>query len=529
MCATIPPEAATRTEGPDALMTAHMDDRPRLRTISAPTVVGLAVLLSAGPVLDAQSGSVVGGGSAKRFNAGESKISGLRAGALSPLARQHLFASTQRDVPNRGTGVLPCNEFAPDRVVVRFGPDVDTDTIERELRKLQLVVSYRALSPLNLYRLWIDPVGGTDALFALLDALERLDLALQASVDCIGEGSNVDHQTGSRGLPSDTHVAEQWHLHGPNGVDATQAWEITKGSEEIVVAIVDSGYVAEHPEFADRIYESPNEDDDGVDDDSNGYIDDQSGWDFVAYDEYADDEHRHGSWVAGMFGAAANNGFGVSGLDHFARIMPIKVLDSTNSGFTSDLIAALDFALLHPEVRVVNLSLINYPDEPMLHDALQALASQAILVACAGNAGVGTADGQFPGAYPETISVAWTDENGVIAFDSSSGSTVDFSAPGLNVVTINPLNYEDQYHVIYGCSFATPLMSAAASLTLSIRPQTDASDLRFLLRRTVVDEGESGWDEYYGWGRLDLDDLLIEAERLVFQGDFESGDTSRWK
>ena len=452
---------------------------------------------------------------------------------LSPEARSHLSGFHRPDSAHRGLASLPCQDFALNQIVVRFDPEIDQRTIDDVLKTLQLD-SYRQLSPFGLYLLQIASLGNDDEdRQATLDLLARvllLDLRLQASVDCPGEGSEVDEQSGpGRGLPSDSHVGEQWHLDGPNGVDAPAAWQVTTGSEEIVVAIIDSGYVPLHQEFVGRIYLKPDEDNDGVDDEPNGYVDDESGWDFVAYDEEADDEHRHGSWVAGLFGAAADNGFGVAGLDHNARIMPIKVLDSTNSGFTSNLIAALDYALLHPEVRVVNLSLINYPDDPMLHDAVQALATQAILIGCAGNAGPGTADGQFPGAYPETISIAWTDESGFAAGDSSSGSTVDFSAPGQNVVTINPLSAEDQYHIVYGCSFATPLVSAAASLTLSVRPQTDSWDFRFLMRRSVTDSGAVGWDEVYGWGRLNVGALVREAEQLIFQGAFEPGDLSRWK
>ena len=258
---------------------------------------------------------------------------------LSAEAKSHLVASLHSGATHRGFASLPCQDFALRQIVVRFDPEVDERTIEEALRTLRLE-SDRQLSPFGLYLLQIASFGNdVEDRQATLDLLARvllLDLRLQASVDCPGEGSDVDEQTGgSRGLPSDSHAGEQWHLDGPNGVNAPAAWQITTGSEEIVVAIIDSGYVPEHPEFADRIYRKPDEDNNGIDDEPNGYVDDQSGWDFVAYDEEANDEHRHGSWVAGLFGAAADNGFGVAGLDHKARIMPIKVLDSTNSGFTS--------------------------------------------------------------------------------------------------------------------------------------------------------------------------------------------------
>lgn len=438
---------------------------------------------------------------------------------ISPAAADILF--------DFGVGAQPpadCDDVEGTRVVVRFGRDAEPALIATTLTTAGLT-TFRAISPLNLYVVESDLAGQTSA--DLLDLLEVLPLDNQAAVDCSGSGG----QWVGGSARAETWATEQWHLDSTTGVDidAPEAWAITTGSSSIVVATIDSGAVANHPDIVDRIYHSPDDPMNDNDDEGDGWEDDESGWDFVGDDEIADDEHNHGSWVAGMLAADADNEFGVAGLDHAARIAPLKILDQTNRGLTSDLIAALDYALVHPEIRVVNLSLIDFPDDPMLHTVIRALSTQAILVACAGNAGPGTADEQFPGAYPETISVAWTDRNDQLAPASSSGSTVDVSAPGLDVATLKPGSMADEYDIVSGCSFATPLVSGALSLTLSLRPQTDLADALFLLQRSVKDLGPAGWDEDFGWGRLDVDDLLTEAQDLIFQGGFEGGDASRWK
>lgn len=404
-------------------------------------------------------------------------------------------------------------------VVARFKPEL-TQAEVLAAAALAGAKNAQRLSPLGLFSLQTEPTKA-----ATEDLLQRVwDLpgTVRVTADYIGSGGYV---------PNDTSYSSQWHLDqsGPD-IDAPAAWDITRGSSAQVVAIIDSGWDSSHPDFlGSRIFTNAGEvAGDGIDNDSNGYIDDTQGWDFVQFDPVPNDEHNHGSWVQGMYGATANNSFAVSGLDHFSTILPLKVLDSDNEGFTSSLINALDYVLLFPEIDVVSMSLIDYPLDSFLANSLEAASQSAILISCAGNEGPNTADLRYPGAHPATLSVGSTTITDGLWIGSSTGSTVDVSAPGASVVTVNPFSTLDSTDTVEGCSFATPLVAATASLLLDVRPNSDQVDLYYLLKNTAVDLGASGRDDAFGVGRLDVDDLLELALELVYQDDFETGDTDRW-
>src|SRR5690606_33902002 len=111
-------------------------------------------------------------------------------------------------------------------------------------------------------------------------------------------------------------------------VKMREAWEITTGSSEISIAIMDTGIRMNHPEFAGRILENPNEVINGIDDDGNGLIDDLYGWDFVNNDNTPTDDHGHGTNVTGITVANGNNGIGYAGVDWNCKLLPLKVLNS---------------------------------------------------------------------------------------------------------------------------------------------------------------------------------------------------------
>jgi thermitase len=308
----------------------------------------------------------------------------------------------------------------------------------------------------------------------------------------VGQGGDV--------VPDDPFLFVQWHLNnaGQTGgtpdadVDAFEGWQITTGSDSTVVAVLDTGIDFEHPDFEGRVL---------------------PGFDFVNEDTDPQADHPHGVFVSGILAANANNAFSVAGVDHHVRILPIKVLDSQNRGATSDLAQGLVFAATR--ARVINMSLINYPLISLtLNAALQfARDAGAILMACAGNGGLGDADRSGPGASPLTISVGATDHNDARAFFSATGGALDIVAPGLAIATV--ANDRSNRAVAFsGCSAATPIGSGIATLLLSVNPLLTHDGVLNLLAETSDDsvgppaEDSPGRDDFFGHGRVNMNRAL---------------------
>ncbi|MGH9905409.1 MAG: S8 family serine peptidase [Pyrinomonadaceae bacterium] len=231
-------------------------------------------------------------------------------------------------------------------------------------------------------------------------------------------------------------------------IDAVEGWQITTGSSSTVVAVLDTGIDSDHPEFQGRIL---------------------PGFDFVNNDGDPEADHPHGVSVSGIIAANSDNSFSIAGIDHNVKILPVKVLNSLNQGTTSDLAEGLIFAA-NQGAHIINMSLINYPtNSGTLNDALQfARDTGAILLACAGNGGIGDADVSGPGASPLTISVGATDHNDARANFSGTGTALDVVAPGLNLPTVQFNSNVDDFSNFSGCSAATPVASGIATLLLSL-------------------------------------------------------------
>jgi thermitase len=322
--------------------------------------------------------------------------------------------------------------------------------------------------------------------------------AARALADDPAVASARAHGRGRGGfVPNDPLFGAQWHLRntGQSGgvlgadIDATNAWQITRGSPDVVVAILDTGIDLAHPDLVGRLL---------------------PGFDFVNGDADPSADHPHGVQVTGLFGANADNAVQVAGVDHFAQILPVKVLDQYNAGWTSDLIEGLYWAADHG-AHVISMSLIDYPPDPALLAALQyARARGAVLVACAGNAGFGNADQSAPGLYPETISVGWTDatdslgESGLNS--SATGAALDLVAPGVLTYTITSAGGSPFFT---GCSAATPIAAGVASLLLAVDPDLGHDGVAQVLAASAADEvgppvtDVPGRDDFYGHGRLD--------------------------
>jgi len=252
--------------------------------------------------------------------------------------------------------------------------------------------------------------------------------------------------------PNDTNFGRLWGLHntgqnvnGTSGtadadIDAPEAWDITTGSSDVVVAVIDSGADYNHPDLSANIWTNPDEiAGNGIDDDGNGYIDDIRGWDFVDDDNDPVDSNNHGTHVAGTIAAVGNNSTGVTGVCWTAKIMVLRFLNAFGSGTTANSISAIEYANAKG-AHVINNSWGGGGFSQALKDAID--ASSALVVCAAGNDGTDNAGTpHYPASYISTniIAVAATDQNDNLASFSNYGATsVDVAAPGTNIYSSRP-------------------------------------------------------------------------------------------
>ncbi|MGD9045898.1 MAG: S8 family serine peptidase, partial [Desulfobacterales bacterium] len=252
--------------------------------------------------------------------------------------------------------------------------------------------------------------------------------------------------------PDDTHFNRLWSLHntgqnvnGTSGtndadIDMLEAWDVTTGSSDVVVAVIDSGVDVNHPDLAANIWTNPGEiAGNGDDDDGNGYVDDVNGWDFYIDDNDPRDANGHGTHVAGTIAAVGDNTAGIAGVSWSAKIMVLRFLDAWGSGSTANAIAAIEYAN-DMGADVINNSWGGGLPSQALRDAIA--VSDAVVVCAAGNTANNNDSSPFyPASYSSAniIAVAASDQNDTLAYFSNYGAnSVDVAAPGTNIYSAAP-------------------------------------------------------------------------------------------
>jgi len=379
-------------------------------------------------------------------------------------------------------------------ILVRYAPGVSENQIA-EINGLHGTHILEVIPELGIYRL---SIPDDTTVSVMIDEITHDPRCEDAEPNYIGEGGDF--------FPNDSSFDKQWHLHNTGqfggtedaDIDAVEGWQITRGDESITVAVLDSGIDFDNPEFAGRLL---------------------PGFDFVNEDPDPQFDEPHGVWVTGVLAANADNSISVSGVDHFAQILPVKVLDAENRGTLSDLVQGLVFSA-NEGASVISMSLIGYGQSSFLENGLQfARDSGAILIACAGNGGIGDADVSGPGVSPLTISVGATTESDERASFSGTGSALDVVAPGSFIWTVNDRGRSATW--FSGCSAATPIVAGIATLLLSVDPTLSHSDIREILTTTAEDQvgpsGEDtpGRDNFYGHGRVNLFNALSAVGMMV--------------
>jgi subtilisin family serine protease len=342
--------------------------------------------------------------------------------------------------------------------------------------------------------------------------------------------------------PNDTYFDQQWHL---NAIHAPEAWTHTTGDPNIVVAVLDDGVDIEHVDLADNIWVNPQETPgNGIDDDGNGLIDDVHGWDFVSSDADANPvspSHGHGTACSGLIAARGDNAMGVTGVTWNCTIMAVRISPLPATDYTTLVIPAdgLRYAAAQGADVISNSWILNFPYEPP-HSAIQDITKLGgigrkgkgcVVLGASGN------DWQsrvaFPAAWPEVIAVGATDQNDKRWVYSSFGSALDLMAPSGCWLTplcrpwnglwttdimgpegfgnsVDP-NIEDYTNKMAGTSSACPIAAGVAALVLSIDPGLSNLQVRRILEQSAQDLGSPGFDEEYGFGRVDAEAAVTAA------------------
>ncbi len=263
-------------------------------------------------------------------------------------------------------------------------------------------------------------------------------------------------------------------VHAPNVWNRTQALSVKVG-------IIDTGVDLSHPDLAADIKGSYNA---------------------IRPTRSAQDDNGHGTHVAGILGAL-NNSVGVVGVGPQIDLYPIKVLSSSGSGYISDIIKGLDWAVAN-HIDIVNMSFGTLTDVTAFHDAIiRAHQAGIVEVAAAGNDGRAV---QYPGAYPEVITVAASNQSDTIASFSSQGPQIALSAPGVEILSTYP---NKSYKTFSGTSMATPHVTGAAALIKSVCNSCSPDTIKQKLESSADDIGPSGRDNQSGYGILNIDRTLL--------------------
>ncbi|MFA5856792.1 MAG: S8 family serine peptidase [Candidatus Pacearchaeota archaeon] len=318
-------------------------------------------------------------------------------------------------------------------------------------------------------------------------------------------------------IPNDSSLNLLWAFNniGQTGgkndsdIDMFEAWDLSKGSNEIIVAVIDSGVDYNHPDLKNNIWINLDEiANNSIDDDLNGYIDDVVGWDFYNYDKDPNDEHSHGSHISGTIAAVYNNSIGVAGIAPNVKIMPLRFLGPDNYGSMFDALEALKYAI-NKGVKITS----NSYSGVMSNQFKLSKDNDTFFIWSAGNNGANLDLDSFYTIYrfnySNIIIVASTDHLDNRPSWSNYGSKgVDLAAPGANIYSTWKLG---GYGSKSGTSMSAPHVSGVVALLASLRPDWNNSRIKSALLNGT-DYVESYFNKSITQGRLNAYNSLKIAD-----------------
>jgi len=381
--------------------------------------------------------------------------------------------------------VLDQKAIVADHIVVGLRPGMTEKDLKKVCQKFGVNIR-RTLVKNESYLIEI-PIKGVDS--------------VQQAVKTFSKENNIikyaepDHiVTALATIPNDILFDQLWGMNntGQKGgvpdadIDAPEAWDISTGSYNVLVGVVDTGIDYNHEDLAANIWTNPGEiPGNGIDDDHNGYIDDIHGWDFYNNDNDPMGDHFHGSHCAGTIGGVGNNNKGVAGVCWNVKMAAIKFLSSTGSGTDSDAALALRYAT----TIGVDLTSNSWGGgfSQLIKDAITDANDHGVLcVAAAGNASTDIdLNSECPGGLdnPNIICVAATDRYDQIAGFSNYGEiNVDLGAPGVDITSCMLNN---TYGSASGTSMATPHVAGACALVKSGAPNLSHLEIKKIIMDSV--------------------------------------------
>ncbi|MCF3620233.1 S8 family serine peptidase [Planktothrix agardhii] len=416
--------------------------------------------------------------------------------------------------------------FSSDRVIVKLKPTANSS----EITSLQAEIGVTQVTKASQLGIdiWQIPSGTVEKIISTYKndpRFEYIEPDYIITLEDVEKPSSATESsekiTPQATTPNDPGYPQLWGLNniGQSGgtadadIDAPEAWDIQKGNQNLVIGVIDTGVDYNHPDLSANIWTNPGEiAGDGIDNDSNGYIDDVRGWDFAYNDNNPMDVHGHGTHVAGTIAGKGNNGVGVTGVAWNAKIMPLKFLNDSGSGSTSNAILAINYATAKG-VKLTNNSWGGGGYSQALYDAINTAGQQgALFIASAGNeSNNNDANPAYPASYnlSNIISVASTTRtDGLSYFSNYGATTVDLGAPGSDIYSAWP---NSSYNTISGTSMASPHVTGAAALLWSQNPTWTAQQVKNKLMQTTDPISALSGKTVTG-GRLNINNALASSD-----------------
>lgn len=360
--------------------------------------------------------------------------------------------------------------YAPGRVLVKFRDNAKEQDKQNALAGIK-AKGARKLGNLEVHA--VDLPQGQDEGQTVLKLRGHKDV----------EFAELDGLVPAAGTTNDPGLANQWYL---NNISAPAAWDITTGSSNVVVAVLDSGCDPAHPDL------TPN------------YL---PGWNFVDNNTNTSDVQGHGTAVAGCVGASGNNGIGIASVSWSSWVMPVRIAYNNNGqayAYWSTVAQGMQWAVDHG-AKIENCSYVGLTGSATIQSAAQYVYNHGgLFVACAGN------DNVNPGfaANPYIIIVSGTDSGNNRAYFSDFGNFVTVCAPATNIYTTSN---GKTYGYWAGTSFASPIVAAVLALEWAINPNLSNAQVRSIMIQTVDDLGAAGWDQYFGYGKVNAYRAVVTA------------------